>query len=398
MKKVTFTSLLGFLVFFANPTIASDGFDNLPNDVQLLSAREAFDRDMAVIAAARNWTVSQAIAQHSVSEALGELTVELAKTRTDIYVGAVLSDQPGGAPSLYIKGVADKPLLDLVHKSGLEVIVFDQQPHSREELVERTWQVHSLLATYGYKQIATSHDIQNRGQIDAAVTTESRSGDVSREIHALLPESLRDSVTLNFTAEPVAIQEYAGGLRLVDGNYNPVCTSGWTVEDSSSSQTGVSTAGHCSNISKIRLYSNYYDTSMQLEHEGVWGDVEWHTTNVVEIPRFYSDSGVSTPVHFAALAHQPTIGQSLCVYGATSGRDCSADIAAFDTNCTFPDGTVVQGLTRMNAWVTAGGDSGAPWFSGIKAYGSHVGLCNGGSVFTPVHDFNGAIGVTVMTY
>lgn len=84
MKKFTFTSLLGFLVFFTNATFASDDFESLPDDVQLLSARDAFDQDMASIAAARNWTVSQAIAQQSVSEALGELTVELAKTRADI--------------------------------------------------------------------------------------------------------------------------------------------------------------------------------------------------------------------------------------------------------------------------------------------------------------------------
>lgn len=317
--------------------------------------------------------------------------------REQIYVGAVLSDQPGGAPSLYLKGVADKSVLDLVHKSGIEVIIFDQQPHSREELVERTWQVHSLLAAYGYKQIATSHDIQNRGQINAAVTTDSRSGDARREIFALLPESLRESVAINFTAEPVAVKEYFGGLRLRDGNYNPLCTSGWAVTDNSSGQTGISTAGHCDNVSKILHYYWEYDTSLQQDHEGVWGDVAWHTTNVVEIPRFYSDTGISTPVFFAALASQPTIGQPLCVYGATSGRDCTANIAAFDTNCTFADGTTVQGLTRMNAWVTAGGDSGAPWFMGIKAYGSHVGVC-GESIFSPVHDFSDAIGVTVMTY
>ena len=51
----------------------------------------------------------------------------------------------------------------------------------------------------------------------------------------------------------------------------------------------------------------------------------------------------------------------------------------------------------MDADLSVGGDSGAPWVISDRAYGGHKGDCGGLNVFSKAAYFDEALGVTVMT-
>src|SRR5688500_6412011 len=71
------------------------------------SAQEALTEDVALVAEANDWTVAEANTHYEVSVAAGLLAEQMADERSTVYVGAALSTEPGGAPTVYVKGRAD---------------------------------------------------------------------------------------------------------------------------------------------------------------------------------------------------------------------------------------------------------------------------------------------------
>ncbi len=84
-------------------------------------------------------------------------------------------------------------------------------------------------------------------------------------------------------------------------------------------------------------------------------------------------------------AGMPSVGTSLCKYGKTTGKTCSK---VKYRNVSTPR---LRHLVMTEKYVSSGGDSGGPWYSGGTAYGIHLGsLPKGGakrSVFTPAYLF-----------
>lgn len=174
------------------------------------SDADALAQDLGLVAESNEWTTEQASARHRAAEVIGQIAEQVFATRPEVFVGSALSDDPDGAPTLYIKGPADEFVRELVAGAEVPVILADDQPHSFDELEERKLQVHHALVALGFRYVSTGFDITNEGQIEAAVTREAGLPDNGADLLPMLPSELRASVTITVSDEPVVTDEAPG--------------------------------------------------------------------------------------------------------------------------------------------------------------------------------------------
>lgn len=117
------------------------------------------------------------------------------------------------------------------------------------------------------------------------------------------------------------------------------------------------------------------------QNGGVWTD-----------SKFYYAPGKLRSVHSVSNTHN---GMKICVNGKTSNNRCTE---VYKTNVC---GLNACGLTSTKDYVTAPGDSGAPWFWGSNAYGIHQGRVtidgSARSVFTPATVAQNVLGAHIKT-
>ncbi|GAA2128446.1 hypothetical protein [Glycomyces algeriensis] len=361
----------------------------------LQTADEALAQDLTLIAAAQGWTYAEALAQHKAAEAIGDLAVEVAAAYPDAFVGSALSTEPGGTPTLYIKGTAAPAINALAASAEVAVRIADDQPYSFVELEARSAKLHAELIGMGYDTLMTAVDITS-GTVEAEIETTTELSSSRTSVRAALSEEFDEGVELNFIDSLDAGLEYAFGGARVNGDGS--CTSGWTVITPRGAQ-GVTTAGHCDGMTRIyEDGTGWHAMDYRAQHRGQWGDVEWHSVPGQSTPaRFYANASTRRTTSSIEPASGLTTGESICVYGrSTNERDCSALLLRPSIRCTI-DGVSTDRLVQMNKHVTTDGDSGGGWSHGNRAYGGHVGHCSGDSVFTPVAYFPNALGVSVRT-
>lgn len=109
-----------------------------------------------------------------------------------------------------------------------------------------------------------------------------------------------------------------------------------------------------------------YDTYLQSEHNGFWGDFEWHKTSHIEPAEYYSKPNVRWPVRSYALSISKN--EWVCAYSRKQGlRTCDQVLKTVVSmqNSYF--------LVAMKGEFMKSGDSGGPWSWYDKAYGIHKG-------------------------
>jgi streptogrisin C len=402
LAAVSLLSLGGYVLAQDFAGHAADVADGAKHAVVARGAKrqteaESLLQDLSLVAKAKGWTLAEARADYMAAEEIGAIAAQLAERRPDIFIGSVLSPKPGGRPSLYVKGVADQAVYDLIADARVKIDVVDRQPYSFAELEHRNLQVHNMLAEQGFDEIATSFDFQKGGQIQAMVARKPGLPEFAVSVLAELPATLRDSVDLVISDKPVAQDFYAYGGMAVHDDGAFECTAGWSVVNGSGT-TGVTTAGHCTGINQIMHPGiGLHAMTHQAEHRGQWGDIEWKTTVALESPEFYATATSIRDVTSIEPRASISVGESICFYGRSSNnRDCSLDVAATSVSCTV-NGVFNNRLVRMNGNSAIPGDSGGGWSFNFRAYGSVKGICGGGSVFSVADLYDEALGVTVRT-
>ena len=395
-RSVVCLSLLCSTAFASTPLPPKGGTANVDQNVYKQSEAEALAEDLKLVAEAKGWTIAEAKADRKAADVIGAIAEKLAVSRPDIFVGAVLSPDPGGSPSLYIKGAADQLVYDVVGSSDVYINIIDHQPFSRKDLEDRKLSVHQILAERGYKNIVTSFDFQSGGRINATVGRQRGLPEQAMKIKSGMPQHIKDKLDIIVSDEDVAVDLSAFGGMSVFVNDTFACTSGWSVSDIRTGVTGVTTAGHCTGINQIvHLGHGTHTMTHQREHRGQWGDIEWKTTTQTEPAIFYATQTSTRNVLSVEPRANITIGESICFYGRSSNsRDCSFDVAATSVSCTV-NGVFNNRLVRMNGNSAIGGDSGGGWSWGTRAYGSVKGICGGGAVFSVADLYDEAIGVRV---
>ncbi len=169
-------------------------------------------------AEAKGWTVAEEAAKDGAAEIIGDIAEQVSKERPNVFIGSALAQEPGGDPTLYVKGPADKFVRDLVDASDIEIILADNQPFSFDELEARQKRVHDALVALGFRNLATGATIVGGGRITAWVTIEPGLPSRPEEILSALPADLRSSVDLTISDTPVAIDttSFGGTLRVTD--------------------------------------------------------------------------------------------------------------------------------------------------------------------------------------
>lgn len=182
---------------------------------------------------------------------------------------------------------------------------------------------------------------------------------------------------------------YGGGSR---------CSLGFNVR-SSSGRYYFLTAGHCTNIA-VNWYTNASRTTLIGPRVGSsfptndYGIVRYDNPNVSHPGTVNLYNGTSRDITSSG---NPTVGQSACRSGSTTGVRCGT-VTALNQTVNYPQGTV-YGLIRTNICAEPG-DSGGSLFSSNRA----LGLTSGGSgnctfggttFFQPVTEPLGVFGVSV---
>ncbi|WP_159104621.1 hypothetical protein [Plantactinospora sp. BB1] len=359
---------------------------------------QALAADLATLAKEQGWTLAQARARHELAERVRPLHRALAARLPDTYVGAVLSDTPGEAPTFLVKGAAPEFVRTMVAASGVPIRIVDGQPYSAGELADRSRAVHRHLKAMGYTSITTAADI-TAGQVRATVTAEPGNALRAATVATALPAALRTGLDLDVVEGPANIRHTSlfGGMPTTRPGAGLLCTTGFSV--SPGGFVGVTTAAHCNN-SQAAHNGARHPLDLFDEHLGDFGDVEWSTTSGVPVTDDFvaGSTEIRNVTGVRALADM-MIGDQACVFGQSTGlRRCSF-IADLDVSITDQRGTSHrQVAVRDN--ITQVGDSGGPWFVGTVAYGTHVGNAQVNratvSAFSVADLFDEALGVRVM--
>ncbi|MFC6018150.1 hypothetical protein ACFP2T_18315 [Plantactinospora solaniradicis] len=363
-----------------------------------LTGAEALTADLATLAKERGWTLAQARARHEMAERVRPLHRAMGERLPDTYVGGVLSDDPGGAPTFLIKGEAPEFVRTMVAESGIPIRIMDNQPYSSKELADRARAVHGHLKTMGYRSIATAADVTS-GQVRATVTATPNTSARAATTAAALPAHLRAGLDLDIVDHPASNRHTSlfGGLATTRPGAALICTTGFSV--SPGGFVGVTTAAHCNNSQAVhgaaRHPLNLFD-----EHLGDFGDVEWSTTSGVPVTDdFFGGSNEIRDVTGVRALADMMIGDQACVFGRSTGlRRCST-IADLDVSVSDSRGTSHRQVA-VAANIAQSGDSGGPWFVSTLAFGTHVGNAELNdatvSIFSVADLFDEALGVTVM--
>jgi hypothetical protein len=181
-------------------------------DQEVQSPAAARESDLRAVAEGNGWTVAQARAQDAAWREVARINRRVSAERRDIYVGAALSEAPGDAPTLYIKGPAPGFVRDLVADARVPIRIVDEQPYSFDELERRKMRVHDALVEMGYEEVSTGFDITDAGRIDSAVLGTRGLPSDRASVLERIPADLRPSVDVT-----VVDKSYGNGDNAIGG-------------------------------------------------------------------------------------------------------------------------------------------------------------------------------------
>ncbi|QUW18639.1 S1 family peptidase [Agrococcus sp. Marseille-Q4369] len=200
-------------------------------------------------------------------------------------------------------------------------------------------------------------------------------------------QGLRVEVTVDPDAMPESAAARGGR------SYSPPgCTAGFIVRQGTPLRYGVLSAGHCDS------WPSTYDGQAVTGSSAMSNrDLRVLWLSGTPTKQFQVQSGV----YFTASGQtEPSVGSSVCKYGAVTGQSCSTVTVSGYCSTGVWAGRTICGLFKTRNQYVRGGDSGGPWFVGSVAYGitSGYGSANGTSydLFTGTSGNNlGPLGVVV---
>ncbi len=148
------------------------------------------------------WTVRQAETRYCSSRAVERVSAAIAAEIPDILVGGVVSDDPMGEPSIWIKGVASPRVHELVDAAAVPIRIVEGQPYSFAELEDRSQRIADALSGQGYGGVMVGTEVTGAGIIPASVVATPGLPDDPAAILATLPTDLRPFVVLKVDATP----------------------------------------------------------------------------------------------------------------------------------------------------------------------------------------------------
>lgn len=163
---------------------------------------KALRSDLRAIARANRWTMRQAETNHCSTEAIDRVSAGIHAEAPDLLVGGVVSADPMGTPSIWIKGPAPELVHRLVDAESIPIDIVDGQPFSFTELEARAQQVADALLVQGYGGVVVATDLIGSGRIPASVVATPGLPDDPGAILLTLPDDLRPHIVLTVSRPP----------------------------------------------------------------------------------------------------------------------------------------------------------------------------------------------------
>ncbi len=257
--------------------------------------------------------------------------------------------------------------------TGVSVEVRTNMNYTEGELNKAIQAIHfSVFNATEVSDAATSFDIST-GTIRTSVVLNSTASDLV--LNALRANATNDltNATGSGIANSISTSVVRSELQTLGGTETDTehlggesigCTTGFGTKTTGLVR-GISTAGHCGN----KLFDDGISLTFKAEHEGTYGDFQWHTGTGTHTDDFYagSDSGNEEDRRDLAFVAAPTVGQTLCRNGTISYKDCQK-VRKLNV-CSGQHCNLVQ----MEQHLSASGDSGGPVYLNYTAYGIHRG-------------------------
>lgn len=348
--------------------------------------------DIAIIAKLRSWTLPDTRRHLADQHKFGDLQEQVESQFPTEFSGAEFAKTPGGKSYLRFRGVVPDSTKYLVAESRLNVDLTGGREFSEEELKSRAVAAVKYFANAGYKQVGSA--VLADGTIEVVVTGQAKAG-------VNLPPQLTSGVVVRYVTRDVVVNEHTYGGAYIHGATTQ-CTTGFSVRSLTTDETGVSTAAHCSGMNHYHQPEGgpSYSTAWEDQHEGLNGDVEWHSTpDHVDLAEYYADPTDRREVN--SVETSAAVNNTYCVYSRMQGtRSCDNVYSTFVTSFTFSGG-LVSNLVAMDGDSTVGGDSGGPWSYSTEAVGGHRGdqwiWFNTRNIWSRAWLFDSAIDVEVIT-
>ncbi len=163
---------------------------------------EGLRDDIRLTARQSRWTVHQAQTRYCSSEAVRRVSAAIGAELPEILVSGVVSDDPMGEPSIWIKGVAPERVRELVDAEAVPIRIVEGQPYSFAELKARSQRVADALTGQGYGGVMVGTEVTGAGIIPSSVIATPGLPDDPAAILETLPADLRPFVVLTVDATP----------------------------------------------------------------------------------------------------------------------------------------------------------------------------------------------------
>jgi streptogrisin C len=294
----------------------------------------------------------------------GQLQVVLKREESDVFGGLWIEHDPSFAVVIGVLAGHAKELDPYVSSAELTEVVRIEEVEKTYTDLERDLQAARKAALFG-ADYGSGID-QSEGRVKIFVESPFQ---LESFASVELPESV-DVEVLGIQQPGIDIY---GGLSTSNG-----CTFGFSVEETSGTREGITTAGHCE--PNTITYAGF-DLPWQDGMKSGSVDAEWHTTPGLTDPNKIrvTSGGTTRNVTSRKPLNQMVDGEPVCKYGRTTNYDCGdIDVVPYE-----PSNNCVEASNETYALVVPnpngddmmdGGDSGGPVFHGnpAKAYGTMV--------------------------
>ncbi|MGN9912212.1 S1 family peptidase [Phytohabitans sp. LJ34] len=346
---------------------------------------EATMQDLTTFAKQNGQDLSAVVAAHQGIHEFSAYTTKLEETAPDTFVRAGLGTEGAGN---WVQFTA-KPGADIVADLARLPVDTEVQygaPASSKELADLAYTLITSLAARPdvIRSAGTRYDHERRvlrllyAPVGGAQL--SRQGSVVQE--ALTAGTAGGQLPLEVVPEldadrtAVAERTVEGGRDLNLGNGDAHCTAGFTAIRNGN--RGVLTAAHCNNALRYGNASGVISTHPgQSSNDAT--DLQFHRT--------LTENGHSTNKQFRATGRQASgdrtvtavanapVGSAVCHWGRKTGYDCSYVEDTDTCQSMLVNGVIHRycGLDVTRQDISAGGDSGGPWYLGNTARGVHSG-------------------------
>lgn len=348
------------------------------DNVHRMSRAEAIDEEARQIAKSLRLRPEQALVRAKAADHIGDHVSQLRERFADRIAGIYGIDDPTLKLVVRLTGTARVPRE--VFKADDADIPIEFEVGAKHTLADLRGIVASnrkVIDEIVPRSLGDGTD-ERTGELVVQVPSDTSASEMEQQKQKL-STALGIPVRLENDNGPTQRADVRGGSR-VDTSTS-WCTSGFTVKNTSTNVTAMSTSGHCEGVS---VYYNPSQStialgSAQSETLSAYADVEMHSSSYTEAPEFYAvDFTNIRTVTGRRLRTSTFANDQVCHRGQTSGYSCGY-VQQTDFVPKSSTGGPACGrdstITCAPVWVRVtggscgGGDSGGPVFASTTAVG-----------------------------